>query len=239
MSAAGHCTRWPLPVQALSVYYGLALTAIEAAFQTLTRMKNDRKTQCNRGILRRRIVPRATPRPHPVPDASACLRGHSSCALDKRHSVSRSSRRWPGNSWRPDRCQRPPEGENIYSCDAGYRPYGAFGNPSCQQGLDDLRQRHVDFKAIPPGIDTTTAMARMLYGQLAVFTEFSREQSRESTKAGMEPALKCGKHIGRSRKLTTKQIAYARRQFSAKRDTITHMATSYGVAPVTLSSALR
>lgn len=107
------------------------------------------------------------------------------------------------------------------------------------QMLDDLRQRGVDFKAITQGIDTTTAVGRMLYGQLAVFAEFEREQIRERTKAGMEAARKRGKHIGRPRKLTAKQIAYARRQLAARRDTITHMAVGYGVAPITLSRALQ
>ncbi len=106
------------------------------------------------------------------------------------------------------------------------------------QMLDDLRQRGVDFKAITQGIDTTTAVGRMLYGQLAVFAEFEREQIRERTKAGMEAARKRGKHIGRPRKLTAKQIAYARGQLTMQKDTITHMAQGYGVAPITLSRAV-
>lgn len=106
------------------------------------------------------------------------------------------------------------------------------------QMLDDLRQRGVDFNAITQGIDTTTAVGRMLYGQLAVFAEFEREQIRERTKAGMEAARKRGKHIGRPRKLTAKQIAYARRQLAARRDTITHIASCYDVAPVTVSRAI-
>lgn len=54
--------------------------------------------------------------------------------------------------------------------------------------LDELRSRGVDFQAITQGIDTTTAMGRMVYGQLAVFAEFEREQTSERTKAGMEDA---------------------------------------------------
>ncbi len=69
------------------------------------------------------------------------------------------------------------------------------------QMLDDLRKRGVDFKAITQGIDTTTAVGRMLYGQLAVFAEFEREQISERTKAGMKAARKRGKHIGRPRKV--------------------------------------
>lgn len=107
------------------------------------------------------------------------------------------------------------------------------------QLLDDLRQRGVDFQAITQGIDTTTAVGRMLYGQLAVFAEFEREQIRERTKAGMAAAKARGVHIGRPRKLTAKQVNDARRRLVSRSDTITHMAASYGVAPLTLSRALR
>ncbi|AUQ50914.1 putative integrases/recombinase [Phaeobacter inhibens] len=105
------------------------------------------------------------------------------------------------------------------------------------QLLDDLRRRGVDFQAITQGIDTTTSVGRMLYGQLAVFAEFEREQIRERTKAGMAAAKARGKHIGRPRKLTEDQIAYARTQITAKRSTITSMAKAYGVTPLTLSRA--
>jgi DNA invertase Pin-like site-specific DNA recombinase len=107
------------------------------------------------------------------------------------------------------------------------------------QLLDELRNRGVGFQAITQGIDTTTAVGRMLYGQLAVFAEFEREQISECTKAGMAAARKRGVHIGRPRKLTEKQIVYARRQLATRRDTITRLANSYGVASVTLSRAIR
>ncbi|MCV6576545.1 MAG: recombinase family protein [Cohaesibacter sp.] len=68
------------------------------------------------------------------------------------------------------------------------------------QLLDDLRKRGVDFQAITQGIDTTTAVGRMLYGQLAVFAEFEREQISERTKAGMKAAKARGVHVGRPRK---------------------------------------
>src|SRR3546814_2167376 len=76
--------------------------------------------------------------------------------------------------------------------------------------LDQLRQRGIDFIAVTQGIDTTTAVGRMVFGQLAVFAEFEREQIRERTKAGMEAARARGKHIGRPRKLTARQIHEAR-----------------------------
>ncbi|MCB1660852.1 MAG: recombinase family protein, partial [Pseudomonadales bacterium] len=76
--------------------------------------------------------------------------------------------------------------------------------------LDDLRKRGVDFVAVTQGIDTTTSIGRMLYGQLAVFAEFEREQIRERTRAGMAAAKRRGVHVGRPRKLNAAQIAHAR-----------------------------
>lgn len=107
------------------------------------------------------------------------------------------------------------------------------------QMLDDLRKRGIDFQAITQGIDTTTAVGRMLYGQLAVFAEFEREQISERTKAGMRAAKARGKHIGRPRKLTDKQVAYARRQLAAKQSTISGIALSFGIAPLTLIRAVQ
>ena len=107
------------------------------------------------------------------------------------------------------------------------------------QLLDSLRKRGVDFQAITQGIDTTTAVGRMLYGQLAVFAEFEREQISERTKAGMAAARKRGKHIGRPRKLSDMQIAYARKRLAIHSDTITTLARSYGVVPQTLRRALQ
>lgn len=70
------------------------------------------------------------------------------------------------------------------------------------QLLEDLRQNKVDFIAITQGIDTTTAIGRLLYGQLAVFAEFEREQIAERTKAGMAAAKARGVHVGRPRAIS-------------------------------------
>ncbi len=65
------------------------------------------------------------------------------------------------------------------------------------QLLSDLRDRGVDFQALTQGIDTTTAVGRMLYGQLAVFAEYERSLISERTKAGMAAAKARGVHVGR------------------------------------------
>lgn len=67
--------------------------------------------------------------------------------------------------------------------------------------LDDLRKRGVNFISTTEGIDTGTPIGRMVYGQLALFAEFEREQISERTKAGMQAAKARGVHIGRPRKV--------------------------------------
>lgn len=105
--------------------------------------------------------------------------------------------------------------------------------------LDKLRQRHVDFVSLTQGIDTTTAIGRMVFGQLAVFAEFEREQIRERTRAGMAAAKRRGKHIGRPSVLSDAQIDVAIHQLEERAATISGMAQAYGVAPVTLSRAIK
>ena len=78
----------------------------------------------------------------------------------------------------------------------------------------------------------------MVYGQLAVFAEFEREQIRERTKAGMAAAKRRGVHIGRPRKLSEAQIKHARKLIQSGDQTITTMAKMFGVAAATLSRAL-
>ncbi len=107
------------------------------------------------------------------------------------------------------------------------------------QLLDDLRKRGIDFQAITQGIDTTTAIGRMVYGQLAVFAEFEREQIKERTKAGMEAAKRRGKHIGRPRKLSVEQIEQARAHLFHGGMTIKDMAECLSVSPTTLNRALK
>lgn len=68
--------------------------------------------------------------------------------------------------------------------------------------LEDLRTRGIDFHIITQGIDTRTALGRMVFGQLAVFAEYERNLISERTKAGMAAAKARGIHVGRPRKST-------------------------------------
>ncbi|GAA6176983.1 recombinase family protein [Sulfitobacter pacificus] len=63
--------------------------------------------------------------------------------------------------------------------------------------LENLQSRGIHFHAITQGIDTSTAVGRMIFGQLAVFAEYERSLISERTKAGMMAAKIRGVHVGR------------------------------------------
>lgn len=66
--------------------------------------------------------------------------------------------------------------------------------------LEDLQARGVHFHAITQRIETSTAVGRMIFGQLAVFAEYERSLISERTKAGMKAAKQRGVHVGRPKK---------------------------------------
>lgn len=68
------------------------------------------------------------------------------------------------------------------------------------QILNELQERGIQFYAITQGIDTNTAVGRMIFGQLAVFAEYERSLISERTKAGMAAAKARGVHVGRPKK---------------------------------------
>lgn len=63
--------------------------------------------------------------------------------------------------------------------------------------LEDLQTRGIHFHALTQGIDTSTAVGRMIFGQLAVFAEYERSLISERTKAGMKAAKARGVNVGR------------------------------------------
>jgi len=105
--------------------------------------------------------------------------------------------------------------------------------------LDELRTRGVDFVALTQGIDTTTSAGRLLYGQLALFAEFEREQISERTKAGLRAAKKRGQKLGPPYKLSPQQIQHAAHMVETGQETIAGMAKLFGVSDRTLSRNLQ
>ncbi|MQY43168.1 helix-turn-helix domain-containing protein [Epibacterium sp. SM1969] len=106
------------------------------------------------------------------------------------------------------------------------------------QLLEDLRQNKVDFVAITQGIDTTTAVGRLLYGQLAVFAEFEREQIAERTKAGMAAAKARGVHIGRPRSISPDMAALLRHRLDIGEASVDQLAEELGLSRQTICRAV-
>ena len=104
--------------------------------------------------------------------------------------------------------------------------------------LEDLEKRGVEFRSLTDQIDTTTAMGRFVYQMRNAFSELERALISERTKAGMRAARARGAVVGRPRKLTNEQIAHAKREVDAGRETISQMARLFNVAPITLSRAM-
>lgn len=106
------------------------------------------------------------------------------------------------------------------------------------QILIELRSRGVFFRALTQGIDTNNAAGRMLYGLLAVFAEFEREQISDRTKAGMAAAKKRGKHVGRPRLITAEQARELAKEANHVGTSINELAKRVGVSPQTLARAI-
>lgn len=106
------------------------------------------------------------------------------------------------------------------------------------QLMEDLRENGVDFIAVTQGIDTTTAVGRMLFGHLAVFAEFEREQIRERTKAGMEAARARGVHIGRPRAIPPEIAELLRIRLETGMASIDGLAEEMGVPACTIERAI-
>lgn len=100
--------------------------------------------------------------------------------------------------------------------------------------LDQLHQRGVDFISVTQGIDTTTAIGRMVFGQLSVFAEYERSLISERTKAGMKAAKARGIHIGRPRSLSAEQIRFVRISYSSGETTIADLSHKFDVSASTI-----
>lgn len=107
------------------------------------------------------------------------------------------------------------------------------------QLMEDFRQNGIDLIVLTQGIDTTTATGRMIFGHLAVFAEFEREQIRERTKAGMAAAKARGVHIGRPRAIPPDVAVILRERLENGTDTLETLAEELHLAPTTIARAAR
>ncbi len=83
--------------------------------------------------------------------------------------------------------------------------------------LDDLRARGVKFHSLTEAIDTATPTGRAMWQMIGVLAELERSLIVERTQAGMKEARRRGVTFGRKKKLTSAQIAKARKLIDARR----------------------
>jgi DNA invertase Pin-like site-specific DNA recombinase len=74
---------------------------------------------------------------------------------------------------------------------------------------------------------------------VGALAEFERALIAERSQAGMQAAKRRGEHLGRPLKLTREQVAHAARMVRDETETVSGMASLYGVDRVTLHRALK
>ena len=77
--------------------------------------------------------------------------------------------------------------------------------------LDDLKKRGVKFRSLTEAIDTETPTGRAMWQMIGVLAELERSLISERTRAGVKDAQRRGVKFGRKPKLTSQQIAHARK----------------------------
>jgi len=101
--------------------------------------------------------------------------------------------------------------------------------------LDDSR---IGFRSLSEAIDTTTAGGRLLFHVMGALAEFERALISERTRAGMAAAKARGQHLGRERKITNEDAAWAKRVIEEGTMTSREAARTLRVAPLTLYRSL-
>ncbi len=77
--------------------------------------------------------------------------------------------------------------------------------------LDELKVRDIKFRSLTEAIDTETPAGRAMWQMIGVLAELERSLIAERTRAGQRAAQARGVHLGRRPKLTTAQLAHARK----------------------------
>jgi len=104
--------------------------------------------------------------------------------------------------------------------------------------IDVLKEHDIQFISLTEQIDTTSAMGRAFWQITGVFAELERNLIQERTRQGLQAARARGQKLGRPAKLSRQQVAHARREIDADRETLGGMATILGVDRGTLRRAL-
>lgn len=102
-----------------------------------------------------------------------------------------------------------------------------------------LQRNGIEFQIANLQIDTATPAGMLVYTVMSAFAEFERRQLAQRTREGLAAARRRGARLGRPPKLNDDQLAIARLKLSSTSATVTSIADEYGVAPWSLTRALR
>lgn len=103
---------------------------------------------------------------------------------------------------------------------------------------EKLRARGIELRIANLQVDTTTPGGIFVYTIMSALAEFERRTLSQRTKEGLAAARRRGKRLGRPPKMTAGQLRAASRRL-ANGEKPSQIAPDYGVAPWTLTRALR
>ena len=105
--------------------------------------------------------------------------------------------------------------------------------------LDRLEAMGVQFLSLQQHFDTSTPEGRLMRTLMVAVAEFELNNLRERTRQGLQAARERGQTLGRPRKLTLEQVAYARRVLDEPNPpSMAELAAEFNVHRRTLERAL-
>jgi DNA invertase Pin-like site-specific DNA recombinase len=100
--------------------------------------------------------------------------------------------------------------------------------------VDDFKKRGIGLRSLMDPIDTTTAAGELVFMIFASLARFERELIKERTRAGVAAARARGRHGGRKKKLTTKEMREIRALMKDPEITRTEIAQRFKIGRSTL-----
>ena len=100
------------------------------------------------------------------------------------------------------------------------------------QALEEFRQLGIDFISITEAYDTSTPQGRLLFAQIAIFSNFERDLISERVKLGLANARQKGKRLGRPpiKSLDPAETEMLLKDRSRGKATLRDLAQKYGVS---------
>jgi DNA invertase Pin-like site-specific DNA recombinase len=97
-----------------------------------------------------------------------------------------------------------------------------------------LRERGIQFRSLREGIDTSTPAGKLVFHMFASLAEFERDLIIERTEAGLAAARARGRHGGRPRSLTPRQVRTLLAMHDAGGHTVAAIAETLGTSTATV-----